>query len=818
MKHQNFWLRLIGLVVMLGLLSSAGGAPVQAQDPQPPRAPTPPPLSQVHDPLKDAQSTTGPVPPSGALLSPSHAPSATAVTLDVPAYSWRHGCGPTAAGMVIGYWDSHGFPALISGDAWTQTPAVNEAIASSNGIQSHYTDYVLPMETGSESEPLPDKSEPPVGDEHPSNSLGDFMHTSWSADGNFYGWSWFSGVAPAFSGYVNYVNQTTGSHYAAITHNYYMSDGSLNWSLLKNEIDAGRPVVFLVDSNGDGYTDHFVTVRGYDESGGVQYYGANNTWDTLSEPHWYEFGPMQIGKPWGVYGAITLQLKDLSSLDHSVFLPLIFGPSPDLRLQSYSVYDGTEDYYFSFGNGDHQPNPGETIYLEVNIKNFGTGKALDVFASLSTTDPYVNAYPAYDGYEWMDTYIDQIDPGSSENAGFRLLINSNTPSGHTIPFHLTVRDSEGKIWAFDFSLVVNGFDATPPEVLWADTWPKLMSVSQPTYIYAFVLEPGTLKSVTAKVYKTTSSTPVATLTLYDDGSHGDYMAGDRTFTNQFTPSTANDFYVDVTATDSRNNTQTRGKMAGFSSKVFTATSNNLLLVLDQQSYNEVNVYYTGALSANGYTYDLWDGFYRGELDTSVLSSYVNGVVIYAMPNSGWLTDDSSDVRDGLKSYLDSGGRLFITGQDIGFYFNLLSDESFYTDYLRANYLVDDTNLSRLNGVLNDPISDGLSLSIADGDGANNQVWPDGISALSPAVPILYYDSSSGATDADRSEGSIPFLKEKPQGKYIATPSSEPIAGALRVEENGHRVVYFSFGFEAINGAAVNTRAQVLKRVIDWLTR
>jgi hypothetical protein len=37
MKHQNFWLRLIGLVVMLGLLSSAGGAPVQAQDPQPPQ-------------------------------------------------------------------------------------------------------------------------------------------------------------------------------------------------------------------------------------------------------------------------------------------------------------------------------------------------------------------------------------------------------------------------------------------------------------------------------------------------------------------------------------------------------------------------------------------------------------------------------------------------------------------------------------------------------------------------------------------------------------------------------------------------------------
>lgn len=822
MKRQSLFLRLISVVGILGLLFSEGGTPVRAQGPQPPRLPTPPPplsgtLHSTHDPLKDAQSTTGPVPPAGALLlAPAHTASAAAVTLAVPAYLWRHGCGPTAAGMVIGYWDAHGFPALIPGDATTQTTAVDEAIASSIVEQSHYTDYVLPMETGSEPAPLPDKSEPPAGDEHPSNSLGDFMHTSWSAVGNYYGWSWFSDVAPAFSGYIQYVNQTTGSHYTAVTQKYYMYDGSLSWDLLKNEINAGRPVIFLVDSSGDGYTDHFVAVRGYDESGGVLYYGANNTWDTNSEPHWYEFGPMQSGKPWGVYGAITLQVQDISSLDHSVFLPLVLGPSPYLMLQSFRVYDGYD--YYSFGNRDSQPNPGETIALEVEIKNSGPGKALDVYADLSTSDSYVNAFPAYQGYEWMSTYLGDIAPGSSGYAAFRLLIHSNTPTGHVIPFHLSLMDGNGTTWAYDFSITVTGLDTTPPQVLSAYTWPQVITTSQPTLISAFVLEPGALKSVNAKVYKTTSSTPVATIALYDDGSHGDYMPGDRWFTNQYTPNTANDFYVDVTAIDNRNNSQTGMKMAGFTSKGFTPTHNKLL-VIDQLSYNEVNGYYTGALSANGYAYDLWDGFFRGPLDTSVLSSYASGVVIYAMPTYGWLTDyDYSGVRDGLITYLDSGGRLFISGQDIGYYSNWLEDNRFYTDYLRASYSMDDTGLSRLNGVPEDPISNDLSLSITGGDGANNQLWPDGIVTLSPAVPVLFYDPLSIMPEAHFSEGNMPSAKARQSEDQTRGAVSITLAGALRVEESGHRVVYFSFGFEAINGAAGNSRADVMKRVIVWLNR
>ena len=35
---------------------------------------------------------------------------------DVPSYSWYHGCGPTAAASVLGYWDLHGYTNMFTAD------------------------------------------------------------------------------------------------------------------------------------------------------------------------------------------------------------------------------------------------------------------------------------------------------------------------------------------------------------------------------------------------------------------------------------------------------------------------------------------------------------------------------------------------------------------------------------------------------------------------------------------------------------------------------------------------------------------------------
>ncbi|HNQ24972.1 MAG TPA: C39 family peptidase [Phycisphaerae bacterium] len=246
--------------------------------------PTGPPPAAGYQPYEEALNTRG-----------------QKVIAGVPGYLWRHGCGPTAAGMVIGYWDAHGFPALIPGDASTQTDPVDQAIASGNGAGTHYIDYSVPIDdegTGI----LPDRSEPPAGDEHPNDCLGDWMRTSWSAATNYYGWSWFSDVAGAFVGYVNYVNGTYCAAYKCIA--WSETYGGSLWDNVVAQIDADYPVVFLVDSSGDGTTDHFVTVVGYRDTSGFNEYGCLDTWAPAGDVRWERFQGIATGVPWGIHGAI----------------------------------------------------------------------------------------------------------------------------------------------------------------------------------------------------------------------------------------------------------------------------------------------------------------------------------------------------------------------------------------------------------------------------------------------------------------------------------------------------------------------------------
>ena len=255
------------------------------------------------------QSTTGPIPPPsvGPVKVRLFDGGGTSRTISgVPAYMWRHGCGPTAVGMVLGYYDAHGFPALFPGDASTQTSSVSQGIASQgsgtkgSGAQLHYEEYALPMDDG-QSSPLADCSATYPNGCHVSNSVADFMHTSWSLDGNFYGWSWSNMILPSFTSYA----ALRSPYYQPQGTSYYMGS-SLTWSVLTNEIDNNRPMVFLVDSTGDGATDHFVTIVAYSDSPSQQY-GCLDTW--YSPIRWCNFRSMSSTYSWGVWGGWSFNLS-----------------------------------------------------------------------------------------------------------------------------------------------------------------------------------------------------------------------------------------------------------------------------------------------------------------------------------------------------------------------------------------------------------------------------------------------------------------------------------------------------------------------------
>jgi hypothetical protein len=200
----------------------------------------------------------------------------------VPSYDWYGGCGPTAAGMIIGYWDAHGFANLITaGDgsnSWTNNQqAVKDMIAS----PGYFTDYY----------PKPDRPTPPPY--HADNCVADFMYASRdpldpgdsSGDWQIYGMTWYA--------------QYCGYQLATGDLLYF----PLLWDKLVSEINAGRPMEFFVDSSADGEADHFVTVFGYDDASGAQEYGFYDPSQPFQE-HWYSFAQVAQGQSFGVRAGI----------------------------------------------------------------------------------------------------------------------------------------------------------------------------------------------------------------------------------------------------------------------------------------------------------------------------------------------------------------------------------------------------------------------------------------------------------------------------------------------------------------------------------
>ena len=199
------------------------------------------------------------------------------------------------------------------------------------------------------------------------------------------------------------------------------------------------------------------------------------------------------------------------------------------------------------------------------------------------------------------------------------------------------------------------------------------------------------------------------------------------------------------------------------------------------------VYFEQAHDDLNYLYDLWTIHEPFETPNDVptvddLLRY--DIVIWSCPEDspGYI-----NAWGALAGYLDAGGLLFLTGQDIGYWdgggFPFTSSPE-YEEYLRASYVADNTGIHILTGISGE-FFEGLTLVIEDGDGADNQRHPDEIAVADPdyATSIIQYQG-------DRSGG---------QRVGLCLP---------------YRLVYLSFGFEGINQR--ETRRQVMERTIDWL--
>jgi hypothetical protein len=209
------------------------------------------------------------------------------------------------------------------------------------------------------------------------------------------------------------------------------------------------------------------------------------------------------------------------------------------------------------------------------------------------------------------------------------------------------------------------------------------------------------------------------------------------------------------------------------------------LLVDDDGGGSLEMYYTEALDSTNAVYGVWDRS-LAKVDSADLdmADFVVWMTGQAAP-----TLDEND-RAAIGPYLDTGGSFCITGQDIGYSMCDLTSshyspeaKTFYETYLHATYRMANANLYDLTGRTGDVISDGISLTIRGGDGADNQDFPDVVDAIAPAEVIFDYSD----------------------------PAKQ---GGVRYEGGGTRLVYLSFGFEGIDSRS--DRVLLMSRIVDWL--
>ena len=216
-----------------------------------------------------------------------------------------------------------------------------------------------------------------------------------------------------------------------------------------------------------------------------------------------------------------------------------------------------------------------------------------------------------------------------------------------------------------------------------------------------------------------------------------------------------------------------------------------ILLVDDDQGSGFEVFYQDALNANGYQFETWDVSASLLPDTSVLNLY--DAVIWNTGNDHFAADAglSATEQQSLMVYLDSGGRLFLSGQDI--LYNGVTPE-FRQDYLKvASYTNDVISTAHIeNGIAGNAIGSDLSLSISSPTDFGS-LWVDALTPTSEGSGVFLLPSAN----AD------PYTAVSFRGNY---------------SEGGFGIVFFTVPFESISvvDASPNNQATVMQRVIEFL--
>lgn len=238
--------------------------------------------------------------------------------------------------------------------------------------------------------------------------------------------------------------------------------------------------------------------------------------------------------------------------------------------------------------------------------------------------------------------------------------------------------------------------------------------------------------------------------------------------------------------------------SGFGTATVNYSSNN-----DPGLVGEIELNFVTTTGVDILVVDASTEGYGSEV-TNALDNVFSGT--YGVVNSSALEDPSVDLSNfvmiswsagidlpvfvpqqvsALESYLDNGGRLFINGQDIGAdIFEPTGQsqfaQSFYNNYLHADYVSNSSTSFLLKGVPGDPVTDGVQF-----------------------VAGFVYDKSLDMIEPYDGDASS-----------ILTYLSGPNIGGIKAATSDYRVVYSAAGIEQIDQAEI--KDTLMSRIVNWL--
>ncbi|RKY52111.1 MAG: hypothetical protein DRP93_08720 [Candidatus Neomarinimicrobiota bacterium] len=228
-----------------------------------------------------------------------------------------------------------------------------------------------------------------------------------------------------------------------------------------------------------------------------------------------------------------------------------------------------------------------------------------------------------------------------------------------------------------------------------------------------------------------------------------------------------------------------------------STSNKYALIVDGYDrvsndmgwslpYHAISGYYANALPETwGYT--SCDN--QAIIDGDVILADYDCVLWFCGDESTSDESFSSIEQVKVKTFLEQGGRLFVSGSEIGYdlsYKGSANDKSFYENYFKTRYLGDDSNDLSVYGRSNTRF-EGLSFNYGGPSALYQEDYPDLIISNAGSKVILYYYSSAYAGVA-----------------YV---------GPFGTSSDTGKVISLGFPFETIQGE--NNRIALMSKIIDF---